>query len=251
MSYKVKLELFEGPLDLLLYLIKKEEVDVTDIPIARITGQYLEYLEVIKLLDLDIAGEFLVMAAELMRIKSRMLLPPEEQPVEEEEEEDPRAELVRRLLEYQKFKEAANRLGHLEATQKELFTRPFQKLSDAGEEEEEYFETGIFDLLSAFSRILQRMPKQILYEIVKDEFTVEGKVHEIFHLLVTQPVLYFSHLFEKAKNRLEVVAIFLAILELIRLQEIVVRQRTLFSEIEILRNKDKIESGVKKGETQE
>lgn len=153
-------------------------------------------------------------------------------------------------MEYQKFKEAANRLGHLEASQKEIFTRPFQKYSEVDEEGETYFETGIFDLLSAFSKILQRMPKKMLYEIVKDEFTVEGKVHEIFHLLVTEPVLYFSKLFEKAKNRLEVVATFLAILELIRLQEILVRQKTVFGEVEILRNKDKIESGVREGETQ-
>ena len=249
MSYRIKLELFEGPLDLLLYLIKREEVDIADIPIAKITSQYLEYLEVIKLLDLEIAGEFLVMAAELMRIKSRMLLPPEEQPAEEEEP-DPRAELMRRLLEYQKFKEAANRLEQMEGHRKEIFTRPFKEFHEVTDQgEETYFETGIFDLIAAFSKVLQRLPKKMLYEIVKDEFTVEGKVHEIFHLLVEHAVLHFSQLFEKCKNRMEVIATFLAILELIRLQEIVVRQKMIFGEIEILRNQEKVQSKSGEDET--
>lgn len=246
MSYKVKLELFEGPLDLLLFLIKKEEMDVTDIPIAQITQQYLEYLEVMKLLDLEIAGEFLVMAAELMRIKSCMLLPPEEQPAEEEEEPDPRAELIRRLLEYQKFKEAAKRLQGFETTRRNYFTRRTGELAEGAEEGETYFETGIFDLIAAFSKVIEKLPKTVLYEIVKDEFTVDGKIHEILHLLVKEPVIYFSRLFEKAKNRFEIVAIFLAVLELIRVQEIVVRQKKLFEEIEILRNTDKIQSKIEK-----
>ncbi|MFH1858355.1 MAG: segregation/condensation protein A [Candidatus Omnitrophota bacterium] len=238
--HKVNIELFEGPLDLLLYLIKKEEVDIMDIPIAQITEQYLEYLEVMQLLDLEIAGEFLVMAAELMRIKSRMLLPPEEQPAEEEEEADPRAELVRRLLEYQKFKEAAKRLGSLESARKEFFTRQTEVLESIEEDGETYFETGIFDLIAAFSKVMQRLPKKVLYEVTKDEFTVEEKIHEILHRVVSASVVYFSELFEKAKNRFEIVTIFLAILELIRLQEVVVRQKAAFGEIEILRNADKI-----------
>ena len=122
MSYKVKLDVFEGPLDLLLYLIQKEEVDIYDIPIAKITDQYLEYLELMQLLDLDIAGEFLVMAATLMHIKSKMLLPPD-QTDQEDLEEDPRAELVRRLLEYKKFKEAASQLAAMESQHKHLFPR--------------------------------------------------------------------------------------------------------------------------------
>ena len=246
MSYKVRLELFEGPLDLLLYLIKKEEMDIADIPMAQITDQYLQYLEVMQLLDLEIAGEFLVMAAELMRIKSRLLLPPEEQPAEEVEEEDPRAELIRRLLEYQKFKEAAKRLGNLESNRKDIFTRRVGEYSEGTGlgEGETYFETGIFDLINAFSKVIQRLPKKMLYEIVKDEFTVEGKIHEILHLIVTEPAVLFSRLFERARNRFEVVATFLAILELIRTQEIVVRQKTLFGDIEISRNTDKIQSQV-------
>src|SRR3989338_9239973 len=123
MSYRVKLEIFEGPLDLLLYLIKKEELEIHDIPIAKITEQYLEYLELMKILDLNIAGEFLVMAATLMHIKSRMLLPPEAIAPEEEEEEDPRAELIRKLLEYKKFKEAAGQLSVMEREQSKVFVR--------------------------------------------------------------------------------------------------------------------------------
>lgn len=244
MTYKIKLELFEGPLDLLLYLIKKEEVDILDIPIAKITDQYLKYLEVMQLLDLEIAGEFLVMAAELMRIKSKMLLPPEEQPPEEEEEQDPRAELVRRLLEYQKFKEAAKRLGEMETSRKDFFAR---RLSVPEETEggEPYFETGIFDLIAAFSKVMQRLPKKMLYEITDDEFSVEEKIHEILHRMVMESVVYFSSLFEKAKSRFEIVTTFLAILELIRLQEIVVRQKHLFGEIEILRNIDNIQPKAK------
>ncbi len=242
MGYKVRLELFEGPLDLLLYLIKKEELEITDIPIAQITDQYLEYLEVMKLLDLEIAGEFMVMAAELMRIKSRMLLPPEEQLAEEEEEPDPRVELVRRLLEYQKFKEAAKQLAGLESLRKEVFTRPGVLPEEGGEGGEVYFETGIFDLIAAFSKVMERLPKKMLYEVTQDEFTVESKIHELLHRIVTESVIYFSKLFEKAKSRFEVVAIFLAVLELIRMQEIVVRQKAPFGEIEMMRNNDKINS---------
>ena len=123
MTYKVKLDVFEGPLDLLLYLIKKEEADIFDIPIAKITEQYLQYIEYMKLLDLNIAGEFIVMAATLMHIKSRLLLPPDEQPPLEEEEEDPRTELVRRLIEYKKFKEAAGELSELERRRSLVFPR--------------------------------------------------------------------------------------------------------------------------------
>jgi len=242
MSYKVKLELFEGPLDLLLYLIKREEIDIHDIPIAKITEQYLEALDVMKLLDLDIAGEFLVMAATLMQIKSRLLLPPEEQPPAEEEEPDPRAELVQRLLEYQKFKEAAARLAAMEENRRDLFTRP-RSLPEGVEEtsSERYFEASIFDLITAFSKIAVRFSKEQFYEVVKDEFTIEDKVHEILHRLAQAPTLYFSKLFEQAKNRFEVVATFLAVLELIRLREIVVHQRRVFGEIEILRNPDNIQ----------
>ncbi len=240
MSYKVKLELFEGPLDLLLYLIKKDEIDIHDIPIAQITEQYLEALDVMKMLDLEIAGEFLVMAATLMQIKSRMLLPPEEQPAQEEEEPDPRAELVQRLLEYQKFKEAAARLARMEDQRRDLFTRR-PSLPETLGEEEPSFETNLFDLIAAFSQVTERLSKQQFYEVLKEEFTVEDKIHQILHVLTQKSALYFSELFQEARSRLEVIATFLAILELIRLREIVAHQRRPFGEIEISRNRDNIQ----------
>jgi len=233
MSYKVKLEVFEGPLDLLLYLIKKSEIDIYDIPVATITEQYLEYLELMQMLDLNIAGEFLVMAATLIHIKSKMLLPPEEKEILPEEEEDPREELVRRLLEYKKFKEAAGLLQDLEGQRKKMFTRTATLEVDSGEK---FFEASLFDLITALTRVLKEVPKDVFQEIVKDEFTVEQKVHDLLHMLVGIPRLGLSGLFKKAKNKSEIIATFLAVLELIRLKEIIVVQQLSFSEIEVIRN---------------
>ena len=233
MSYKVKLEVFEGPLDLLLYLIKKNEIDISDISISVITEQYLEYLEFMRMLDLNIAGEFLVMAATLIHIKSKMLLPPEEKEILSEEEEDPREELVRRLLEYKRFKEVAGVLQDLEGQRKKMFAR--SAVLDLGPEEK-FFEANVFDLITALTRVLKDVPKEIFQEIVKDEFTVEQKVHDLLHMLVEDPILHLSELFKKAKNKSEIVAIFLAVLELIRLKEIIVVQKHSFDEIEVIRN---------------
>lgn len=237
MTYKVKLEVFEGPLDLLLYLIKKEEIDIYDIPITRITDQYLEYLELMKLLDLNIAGEFLVMAATLIHIKSKMLLPPEQTEGEEKEEEDPRAELVKRLLEYKKFKEAASQLSSMESHQRHFFARV--ATGTQGEDAQvknEFFEASLFDLITAFTKVLKDIPKEAFHEVIKDEFTVSEKIHDILHFLVERPVMLFTELFKKAKNRLEVITTFLAILELIRLKEVIVRQASPFAEIEVIKN---------------
>jgi segregation and condensation protein A len=239
MDYKVRLDVFEGPLDLLLYLIKKNELDIHDIPVNVITEQYLEYLNLMQLLDLDVAGEFLVMAATLMHIKSKMLLPPEEKPAEEAEEEDPREELVRKLLEYKRFKEAASQLAQREADRGRFFTRyPGALEIDGGDSP--FLEASLFDLISAFSKILKGLPKETFHRIIKDEFTVAEKVHEIFHLLVQSKSVFFSTLFEKSKNRFEAITIFLALLELIRLKEIAVVQNRLFGDIEIMRNADNI-----------
>lgn len=240
MTYKVKLEIFEGPLDLLLYLLKKEEVNIYDIPIAKITSQYLEYLNLMQLLDLKLAGEFLVVAATLMQIKSKMLLPPDEQDDEDQEEQDPRAELVRKLLEYRKFKEAANCLEEMETKEAQVFRRRVNpdSLGLEQEEQEQYFEASLFDLISAFSKILKTIPKNEFLEIIKEEYTVEKKIHDLLHLLLIKPVLYFSKLFEKAKSKVEIITTFLAILELIRLKEIVIRQSSSFSEIQIMRHSD-------------
>lgn len=237
MSYNIKLDIFEGPLDLLLYLVKKDHLNICDIPIARVTEQYLQYLELMRLLDLHIAGEFLVMASTLVHIKSKMLLPPEAAPEELREEEDPRQELIRKLLEYQKYKEAANVLRQKELTRQNVFTRLPQA---AREGQEAYFEASLFDLISAFSKALKEIPKELFYEVIKDEFTVEGKIHDLLHTLLESTALSLSSLFEEAKNKLEIVVTFLAILELIRLKEIVIAQKEVFGEIQVMRNTDKI-----------
>lgn len=239
MSYKVKLEIFEGPLDLLLYLIKKDEIDIYDIPIAGITEQYLGYLEFMKLLDLNIAGEFLVMAATLMQIKSRMLLPEPAKGDEEELEGDPRAELVRRLIEYKRFKEAASRLQEKAARQKDLFKRGVGGV-ETEDDSDNLFEASLFDLITAFNKVMKDVPKELFHEVAKDEFTVEEKMHDIFHLLVKQPSLSFMELFRRAKNRLEIITTFLAVLELTRLKEIIAVQSAAFGDIKIERNKEAI-----------
>ncbi|MBL7196470.1 MAG: segregation/condensation protein A [Candidatus Omnitrophica bacterium] len=236
-SYKVKLDIFEGPLDLLLYLIKKDEVNIYDIPIAKILGQYLEYIELMKLLDLNVAGEFIVIAATLMQIKSKMLLPPEDKPTEEElEEPDPRAELVKRLLEYKRFKEAALLLRKKEEYRREHFIR-FQK---EVVQEGAYFEANLFDLINAFTKALKDVPKELFFEVIKDEFTIEEKIHDILHYLVNKQKIYLIDLFSGAKNKFEIIAIFLAILELIRLKEVIIFQKELFEDILIMRNKENI-----------
>jgi segregation and condensation protein A len=243
MSYKIKLPVFEGPLDLLLYLVKKDHLNIYDIPIREITEQYLAYLELMKLLDLNIAGEFLVMAATLMQIKSKMLLPAEENQTAEEEQEDPRAELIKRLLEYERFKEIAEGLRQREIGQQEVFRRPKpQEKLEAGPvpEGEVYFEASLFDLISAFSRALENVPKELFYEVIKDEFTVEDKVHKILHLLLIRTNVLMSELFAQAKSKIEIIVTFLAILELIRMKEVLALQKGLFQEIEIVRNKENI-----------
>ena len=242
MGYKIKLEIFEGPLDLLLYLVKKDHLNVYDIPIAKVTEQYLGYLNLMQLLDLNVAGEFLVMAATLMQIKSKMLLPAEEAQGVEAEEDDPRAELVKRLLEYERFKEIAETLREKESDQREVFKRPKAEVEKElpQQPKEGYFEASIFDLINAFSRALKDIPKEVFYEVVKDEFTIEEKVHQLLHLLLVNSSLRISELFAKAKNKLEVIVTFLAILELVRMKEIVAIQNGLFDDIEIVRNKENI-----------
>ena len=243
MTYKIKLPVFEGPLDLLLYLIKKEEIDIYDIPIAKITSQYLEYFEMMKVMDLNIAGEFLVMAATLMHIKSKMLLPQEKDLEEEVLEGDPRAELVRRLIEYKKFKEAAGSLIDMEKRRRQVYGRvgtPDDKDISAYREIEDGFEASIFDLITAFAKVVKNISKEEFHQVLQDEFTVSQKIHDIFHILVEKPIICFTELFRGAKNRLEAITIFLALLELIRLNEIVIKQDKEFGEIKIFRNIDSV-----------
>ncbi|MEW6008583.1 MAG: segregation/condensation protein A [Candidatus Omnitrophota bacterium] len=237
MTYRIKLDIFEGPLDLLLYLIKRNDINIYDIPIAKVTEQYLQYMELMRLLDLEIASEFLVMAATLIEIKSQMLLPKEEAP--QEEELDPRADLVNRLLEYQKYKQVAETLRQRELVFKDVFSRRPETLEER-ESGEVYFEASLFDLISAFTKALKEVPKEVFYEIIKDEFTVEQKVHDILRLLLNETNIYLDDLFAQAKNKLEIIATFLAILELIRLQEITVAQKEAFGRILIRRFEERI-----------
>jgi segregation and condensation protein A len=240
MNYKIKLEVFEGPLDLLIYLVKKDHLNIYDIPIAKVTEQYLQYLNLMQMLDLNIAGEFLVMAATLMQIKSKMLLPAQEGAAEEEQE-DPREELVRRLLEYEKFKEIAEDLRRKETDQREIYKRPKLEAEKKPEENQAtYFEASIFDLISAFSQALKDVPKEVFYEVVKDKFTMEEATHQILHLLLVSSSVKLSGLFGRSKNKLEIIVTFLAVLELIKAKEIIARQSELFQEIEIVRNKENI-----------
>ncbi|MBI4309280.1 MAG: segregation/condensation protein A [Candidatus Omnitrophica bacterium] len=237
MSYKIQLEKFEGPLDLLLYLIKKNDIDICDIPIAQITDQYMEYIGMMKMLDLDIIGDFLVMAATLMQIKSRMLLPPD--PLAAEEHFDPRDELVQRLQEYQQFKRVAEELKAKETSRQNLFTRIIdeEQLDQIKEESREvFFEATLFDLINALNAALKNVPAQKTYDIKAEEYTVEGKIHAIFHLLLERGRLTLLELFGKASGRSEMVVTFVAILELIRQKEIVAIQRRQFEDIEIMRN---------------
>lgn len=236
MGYKIKLELFEGPLDLLLYLVKKDHLNIYDIPIAQVTEQYIAYLDLMKFLDLGVAGEFLVMASTLLHIKSKMLLPAEEI-TEEEPQEDPRDELVRQLLEYERFKEIAKELRQREQDQKEVFKRTSAAdVKDLPAEQPQYFEASIFDLISAFSKALEETPKDFFYNIIKDEFTIEEKVHALLHLLIIRESVPLSELFGVAKNKIETIVTFLAILELIRMKEIIAFQSEMFGEIEVRRN---------------
>jgi segregation and condensation protein A len=230
---KIRLDIFEGPLDLLLYLIKKEHLNIYDIPIVQVVDQYLQFLDLMKLLDINIASEYLVMSAHLINIKSKMLLPKEPEP--QEPEEDPREELIRRLLEYEKFKEAAEFLRNKEVDRHKYFKRSASQDSAGGEV---YIEASIFDLISAFKTALRDVPKDIFFEIVKDEFTVEQKIHDLLHLLLVKEKISLSELFSTAKNKLEIVVTFLAILELIKIKEIVAVQGNLFGPISIMRREN-------------
>mgnify|MGYP001344832446 FL=1 len=231
--YKVELDVFEGPLDLLLYLIKQDEVDIYDIPIERITNQYMQYLDVMKMLDLNIAGEFIVMAATLMMIKSRMLLPVEERP-EMEDEEDPRWDLVRQLVEYKKFKDAANHLGDLEARQENMFARSGEGIQLGPEPDISLEDVSIFDLISAFNEALRKAPREELKEIFAEKFTVAEKIDVIVGIMRSKGRASLSRLLAGMTHRYEMVCTFLAILELIRLKQIRAKQSDHFGDIDLV-----------------
>ena len=234
----MKLAVYDGPLDLLLDLIRKNEMDIYNIPIAEITRQYLDYLAQIKQLDLEIAGEFIVMAATLIYIKSRMLLPVDGTE-EDEEGGDPRAELVRKLLEYQAFKEAAKELGFLEDERGKIFTRQITDyyLTDLDAEsiEIDTFSANLYDLLSAFQAVVTRSGRADLHEVYEEIISIEEKMMEIQGLLSEKKRILFSELFPKSRTRNELIATFLAVLEMVRTRFVRVAQEKQFGEIVIER----------------
>jgi len=229
-GYKIKIPVFEGPLDLLLHLIRENKIDIYDIPIALITRQYLKYLEIMEELSLDIAGEFLVMAATLIYIKSRMLLPPDEE-ASLEEQEDPRKELVQKLLEYQAFKEAAFSLKEKEEERTKVFRRgplsaddePLPYLSDV----------SLFDLLSAFKKILDKAPPEVV-SITKETLTVKDKISFIMEMLEGKEAVRFEELFKESITRIHLIITFVALLELIRLGLAKAYQERDFSNIWVI-----------------
>ena len=232
-DYKVRLEVFEGPLDLLLYLIKKDELEIHDIPIETITTQYVQYLELMQMLDLNVAGEFLVMAATLMMIKSRMLLPAEERPELEAEEEDPRWDLVRQLVEYKKFKDAALHLEALELRREDIFGRDGAEAVLGKEPDVALHDVGLFDLISAFSDALKKVKSEELREIFAERFTVADKIELLGDRLRREQRFSISRMFEGMRSRNEIACTFLALLELIRLNQARAVQTETYGEIMI------------------
>jgi len=237
-NYKVKLDIFEGPLDLLLYLIKKDEVDIYDIAIERITKQYLDYINTFKMLNIDLASEFIVMAANLMYIKSRTLLPKQEQPPEEDiEEDDPRWELIRQLIEYKKFKDAANFLSIKEIEQEDYFGNATEKPELPEEAPPLPTDANIFDLIRAFQNVLKRFEESNdLGDIVDDRYTVSDKIDILLTDTTPGQRRKFTDLFTDASSKAEVIVTFLAVLELMKMNQFTVIQNHILGDIEIERN---------------
>jgi segregation and condensation protein A len=242
---KVHLEIFEGPLDLLLYLVKKEEVDIYEVNLTKIATQFIEYIDVMRQLDLEVAGEFLVMASTLMYIKSRELLPVDKQVQVEEEEEnnDPRWELIRQLVEYKKFKDAAAQLQERESIQENTYARVAAKPRLPAEGPPPKPDVSLFDLINAVSSILRRFQeKDSPRDVFEDRWTVSEKIEHLSRLMKERSTRQFSELFAGTTSRMEVVVTFLALLELIRLKHIRISQPEPFSEIEITQNQPGLES---------
>jgi len=240
-NYKVKLDIFEGPLDLLLYLIKKDEVDILDVNIERVAKQYIAYLDTFKMLNIDLAGEFIVMAANLMYLKSRTLIPRPVQPtgIEDEDEDDPRWELIRQLIEYKKFKDAAQFLGRRQLQMEGVFpATPEVPDLKKSEVEAGMPELGIFDLIRAFQKVLDRFQKEDLKEIVDDRYTVADKIEYLLARVPPGDSVPFLELFSGATSRDEVIVTFVAMLELMKLRQFRITQDGLLGEITLFRNEN-------------
>ena len=234
MRYRIKLDIFEGPFDLLLFLIRKNEVDIYDIPISRVTEQFLLYIETLQLLDLNVAGDFIEMAAILMHIKARLLLPRTE--VEGEEPDDPRTELVERLIEYKRFKEASYELDDLEEIRSKVYKRKyFDYLRQEEDISDEAFldQVTLFDLMVAFRKALDNMPKVTYHEVRKIEITVEQQAEYILNKLKTSRVVLFQDIMREIKEKIVLIVTFVSMLELVRNKKIIVRQSKVFDDIRI------------------
>jgi segregation and condensation protein A len=227
----IRLDGFEGPLDLLLHLLKREEIDIWNIPIARITTQYLEYLQLMKDLNINVAGEWLVMAATLIHIKSRMLLPPDPATAAAPEaQDDPRTELVYQLLEHQKFKNAAQMLYTREEVENAVWNSPPREVLEGGKD---VVAVTLFDLLRAFHDIVKRFEAQRALELGGEEVSIDEKIAEIRHLLLIRDSMVFSAFFARSRSKHHLIVTFLALLELVRLHEIWLYQKQSFDEIHI------------------
>lgn len=230
---RVKLELFEGPLDLLLHLIRAQQIDISAISIARITDQYLETIELMKELDLDVAGDFLVMAATLILIKSRMLLPPSEDSTEEYDAENPRDELIRRLKQYEMFKEASMHLEQLESERRLLHSRPVCP-DESAEIKDWIIDASLVDLFAALKDIIERRKEAIAHIVKPNPVSVRQKMTWILEKLRTHGTMLFSEVFDDLASRRDVIAAFLAILELVRTRIIRARQKCLMGDIRLV-----------------
>jgi segregation and condensation protein A len=236
-GYPVKVADFEGPLDLLLHLIKTHEVNIYDIPIALVTQQYLAYLDLMKELNLDVAGEFLVMAATLIHIKSRMLLPRPD-PTQEDPEEDPREALVRRLLEHQKFKAAAELLHEKETLRSAQWLRPDGRVAGiAGEEQEPELEVDLFSLLTAFRAVIERAKQRPKVVLPPEQISIEARIEQLLGRLSETEACGFEDLFEDASSRGDLIVTFLALLEMIRLKLVRVFQAGAFGAIRVYKRR--------------
>lgn len=229
MDYRVQLDTFSGPLDLLLFFVRRDEIDIMDIPIARITQEYLAYLRAMQTLNVAIAGEFLVMAATLMRIKARMLLPrPDDE--DEEQMEDPRRELAYQLLEYQRYKEGAEDLARRFEARKGVFPRAPVSTGEDVKGDPLYYlgDVSLFDLVEAFKHMLDRLPPSVTYDVDRDQVTVREQMAVLMAKFVDQESYTFSELFPQFPSRQELIVAFVALLELIRDGQITVRQKDTF-----------------------
>jgi segregation and condensation protein A len=236
-SYSVKLDQFEGPLDLLIHLIKRNEVNIYDIPIALITAQYLEYVQVLRDLDLDVAGEFLVMAATLIHIKSRMLLPRPD-PTQEDPEEDPREALIRRLVEHQRYRQAAELLHERETLREAQWLRPDGRVAPmAGEEYEPELEVDLFSLIAAFKSVLERAKQRPKVVLPAEQIPIEMRIDQLLARLSETEACGFEDLFEDVSSKGDLIVTFLALLEMIRLKLVRVFQAGSFGPIRIYKSK--------------